>query len=109
VLKKSTTNIPRGKLAVKIEAVKKREDNALRERKKEAMKIGVGIPPKAQLIFNKLEKIFPQSVRWEGKNIAIFDDMKLSPPYTPDSCMGGSKEQLERVRKMIRNVQMVDR
>ncbi|GAB5368136.1 hypothetical protein AAMO2058_001292300 [Amorphochlora amoebiformis] len=103
VLKPGSKSVPIQVPSINIRAISSREAAAIEERRKEAAKIGVGVSAKAQKIFNRLVAMF-DSTRWEGTTIVIMDNMRLKPPYTPESCTGGTSLQLERVRKMIRSV-----
>ena len=39
--------------------------------------------------------------RWEGDVIVVLGDVRISPPYTPDSCTGISSTLVARIEKLV--------
>lgn len=77
-----------------------REESAIRQAEAEAERIGVGVTPEAQSIFDALAKTLP--VRWDKTTIVVMNDVRVSSPYLPESVTGGTPAANERVRKVIR-------
>jgi len=38
---------------------------------------------------------------WRGTSIVVMEDVVISAPYTPDSCVGGSAAANERMRAVL--------
>ncbi|KAK9369715.1 anticodon-binding domain-containing protein [Lipomyces kononenkoae] len=61
---------------------------------------GVGVTQDAQDLFDALAKTLP--VRWLDKCILVLEEVKIDPPYTPESCSAKSDSPaLARVKKVV--------
>jgi hypothetical protein len=60
--------------------------------------IGVGVTQEAQEVFDSLAKTMPCS--WDGVQICCYR-VRISPPYTSDSCEGPDEAELTRVKKVL--------
>lgn len=78
-----------------MEARAKKSDEKFHE---SAPSIGIGVTREAQEIFNSLSKTMP--CVWRGTDIVCFG-VKISPPYTSESCQGSDSSELDRVRKVL--------
>ncbi|KAL8512738.1 hypothetical protein ACS0TY_019028 [Phlomoides rotata] len=76
-----------------------REETAIRQAVTEAERIGVGVTPEAQNIFDALSKTLP--VRWDRTTIVVINEVRVSSPYLPESVSGGTPAANERVRKVL--------
>ncbi|CAA2934773.1 Hypothetical predicted protein [Olea europaea subsp. europaea] len=76
-----------------------REDSAIRQAEAEADRIGVGVTAEGQNIFDALSKTLP--VCWDKTTIVVMNEVRLSPPYLPESVTGGTPPANERVRKVL--------
>ncbi|EFA79626.1 hypothetical protein PPL_07485 [Heterostelium album PN500] len=85
--------------AINLQSIQKRCDKALYQAQIQASKIGVGVTQEAQEIFYSLSKTLPCS--WQGKTIVVLDEIKISSPYTVDSCVGSNHHSLERVKQIV--------
>eukprot|EP01097_Dermamoeba_algensis_P002064 TRINITY_DN1824_c0_g1_i1.p1 TRINITY_DN1824_c0_g1~~TRINITY_DN1824_c0_g1_i1.p1 ORF type:complete len:203 (+),score=50.93 TRINITY_DN1824_c0_g1_i1:53-610(+) len=87
---------------VDLNKLRLQEDHALRVARSEASKIGIGVTPEAQEIFNALSKTLP--CRWDRDVIVVFEDTRISTPYTVESCLGGevaTPSELSLVKKVL--------
>lgn len=68
-------------LTVHIDLAKLRaeERRICEKREAEFNKLGVGVSPSAQAIFDTLAKTMP--CKWDGEDILILDTVRLAPPY----------------------------
>ncbi|XP_057509677.1 uncharacterized protein LOC130792214 [Actinidia eriantha] len=82
-----------------LSALQAREDSAIRQAEMEAERIGVGVTPVAQRIFDALSKTLP--VRWDKTAIVVMNEVRVSSPYLPESVAGGTPAANERVRKVL--------
>lgn len=65
-----------------------------------AANIGVGVTQEAQDIFDALARTLP--CRWEGKTIAVMDEVTIVPPYRDCAgAAGGDPRAVERVGKVL--------
>ncbi|KAL5669438.1 hypothetical protein ACJX0J_021659, partial [Zea mays] len=76
-----------------------REDAALRQAEIEAERIGVGVTPEAQSIFDALSKTLP--VQWDKTDIVVMKEVRVRSPYLPENVNGGTAAANERVKKVI--------
>ncbi|KAL8550453.1 hypothetical protein ACS0TY_009038 [Phlomoides rotata] len=76
-----------------------REESAIRQAETEAERIGVGVTPEAQSLFDALSKTLP--VRWDRTTIVVMNEVRVSSPYLPESVSGGTPAANERVRKVL--------
>nr|KAJ3419840.1 protein with role in RNA processing [Polyrhizophydium stewartii] len=91
-------------VAMSDEQLRLKEQLAVRAERERNSRIGVGVPPEAQDVFDALAKTLP--VAWKGQAIAVMDDVLIDPPYTPASCSlipkkNASDSTLSRVRKVL--------
>ncbi|EPS65234.1 hypothetical protein M569_09547, partial [Genlisea aurea] len=82
-----------------LNAIQAREGTAIRQAEMDAERIGVGVTPEAQSIFNALSKTLP--VRWEKTSIVVMNEVRVSSPYLPECVRGGTPAANERVRKVL--------
>lgn len=68
-------------LTVHVDLAKLRaeERRTYEKRETEFNKLGVGVSPSAQAIFDTLAKTMP--CKWDGEHIVILDTVRLAPPY----------------------------
>ncbi|XP_064402224.1 protein LSM12-like isoform X2 [Halichondria panicea] len=93
------TNLP----AINLQKVQQRlEQNVVAKRKKTESR-GVNVSDEAQQLFDSLAKLYSDT-RWKSSDIVILSDVRISPPYTPDSCTG-SNSLLARIQKLVRKFQ----
>ncbi|KAL2519505.1 RNA-processing [Abeliophyllum distichum] len=76
-----------------------REDSAIRQAEAEAERIGVGVSAEGQSIFDALAKTLP--VHWDKTTIVVMNEVRVSPPYLPESVKGGTPSANDRVRKVL--------
>lgn len=79
-----------------------KEAAAIADARKEASRIGVGVSPQAQLIFNALSKTLP--CRWDNDTIVIFDDLRILSPHRVQDVKAGSQtsqNELNRVKRVL--------
>jgi len=67
------------------EESKKRELEAKRKVVSAGKKIGAGVSMEAQVTFNAIEKLYPQT-RWSGQSIIVMDVLAVNPPYQVENC-----------------------
>ncbi|WVZ73717.1 hypothetical protein U9M48_021996 [Paspalum notatum var. saurae] len=82
-----------------LNAIYAREDAALRQAEIEAERIGVGVTPEAQSIFDALSKTLP--VQWDKTDIVVMKEVRVRSPYLPENVSGGTAAANERVKKVI--------
>ncbi|PXF40764.1 Protein LSM12-like [Gracilariopsis chorda] len=70
------------------------------KREAEFNKLGVGVSPSAQAIFDTLAKTMP--CKWDGEDILILDTVRLAPPYNA-KCLSGDTGVVERVKMILEN------
>ncbi|KAI8906205.1 anticodon-binding domain-containing protein [Powellomyces hirtus] len=73
-------------------------------------RIGVGVSPEAQTIFDHLAKTLP--TRWRKTSILIMDEIEILPPYTPDECRvaagrSNAENSLARVKKVLEGIEEI--
>ncbi|RLM78384.1 hypothetical protein C2845_PM12G26120 [Panicum miliaceum] len=82
-----------------LDAIYAREEAALRQAEIEAERIGVGVTPEAQSIFDALSKTLP--VQWDKTDIIVMKEVRVRSPYMPENVSGGTAAANERVKKVI--------
>ncbi|WCJ21701.1 RNA-processing Lsm domain [Euphorbia peplus] len=82
-----------------LHSLQAREDLALRQAEAEAERIGVGVTPEAQKLFDALSKTLP--VRWEKTSIVVMNEVRVTSPYLPECVLGGTPAANERVKKVL--------
>eukprot|EP00252_Welwitschia_mirabilis_P011359 TRINITY_DN2553_c0_g1_i3.p1 TRINITY_DN2553_c0_g1~~TRINITY_DN2553_c0_g1_i3.p1 ORF type:complete len:178 (-),score=35.24 TRINITY_DN2553_c0_g1_i3:369-902(-) len=86
-------------LFIDISMLQAREEAALRQLEAEAERIGIGVTPEAQNIFDALSKTLP--VHWDKTTIVVMNEVRVSSPYLPENVTGGIPSANERVRKVL--------
>ncbi|KAL8111875.1 uncharacterized protein LOC141663596 [Apium graveolens] len=76
-----------------------KEQSAIRQAEIDSERIGVGVSPEAQSIFDALSKTLP--VRWDKTVIVVMNEVRVSSPYTSERVTGGTPAANERVRKVL--------
>ncbi|KAG6405661.1 hypothetical protein SASPL_133253 [Salvia splendens] len=94
------------KCFVDLNTLQSKEESAIRQAEAEAERIGVGVTPQAQSLFDALSKTLP--VRWDKSTIVVMNEVRVSSPYLPESVTGGTPAANERVRKVVRIFQSPD-
>eukprot|EP00741_Cyanophora_paradoxa_P022136 tig00021434_g21368.t1 len=79
--------------------IREREAAAIRKAYEAASRIGIGVPPEAQQLFDALSKTMP--VEWEAEVIVVFREVRICPPYAVESVTGGSQLSRDRVKKVV--------
>jgi len=84
---------------INVGKIRQKEATTLRNLREEANRIGVGVSPEAQEIFNALAKTLP--CRWIKESILVFDEVIIDPPY--EFCRGGTGTAVtvDRVKKVL--------
>nr|CAB3451051.1 unnamed protein product [Digitaria exilis] len=82
-----------------LDAIYAREEAALRQAEIDAERIGVGVTPEAQSIFDALSKTLP--VQWDKTDIVVMKEVRVRSPYMPENVSGGTAAANERVKKVI--------
>ncbi|XP_047957779.1 uncharacterized protein LOC125203472 isoform X2 [Salvia hispanica] len=82
-----------------LNTLQSKEESAIRQAEAEAERIGVGVTPQAQSLFDALSKTLP--VRWDKSTIVVMNEVRVSSPYLPESVSGGTPAANERVRKVV--------
>ncbi|GAA5994691.1 Lsm12p [Rhodotorula paludigena] len=69
-----------------------------------AARIGQGVSPDAQQLFDALARTLP--VRWAGTSIVVMDEVVVEEPYGSANVKGakGSAERIERVKRMLEGI-----
>jgi len=87
---------------VDFKQVQKREEIAILKHQEEANRIGEGVTPEAQAIFNHLQKTMP--CRWDRDSIIVLDQLIIKSPYGRADCACNDAKVLDRVRTVLANV-----
>ncbi|XP_047321937.1 protein LSM12 homolog [Impatiens glandulifera] len=82
-----------------LNALQAREQSAVRQAEIDSERIGVGVTPQAQNLFDALFKTLP--VRWDKTVIVVMNEVRVSSPYLPESVSGGTAAANDRVRKVL--------
>ena len=84
---------------VPIEKWGKKEAEALMHAEAEIESVNFDVTPEAQSLFDRLRNIFP--CKWMGKDMLIFENIKISPPYDTPKAIGGNDDGLDRISKVL--------
>ncbi|KAG6398807.1 hypothetical protein SASPL_140278 [Salvia splendens] len=82
-----------------LNTLQSKEESAIRQAEAEAERIGVGVTPQAQSLFDALSKTLP--VRWDKSTIVVMNEVRVSSPYLPESVTRGTHAANGRVRKVV--------
>lgn len=83
--------------AIDMVKIGQRLESNLHARKKASERVGVGVSPIAQRLFDCIAKTLDPC--WDSTKIIVMDVI-VSSPYTPDDCAGDSKS-IDHVRKIV--------
>jgi len=87
-----------------LDVVEARESESLEAAKLANQRIGDGVSPEAQQLFNTLCKTL--ECRWEGQSIVELKlNVRINPPYTPENIVGEDATALARMRKIVARIQ----
>ncbi|KAA8915650.1 hypothetical protein TRICI_002202 [Trichomonascus ciferrii] len=91
--------------AVSINAARKREQEAVKKARELRVTQGVGVTREGQMIFDAIYKTLP--CRWHEKSIIVFDEVRVDPPYTTNTCIADNPNSsaLELVKKIVQGTQ----
>ncbi|BGP12926.1 hypothetical protein JCM10213_004345 [Rhodosporidiobolus nylandii] len=81
--------------------VSARVEKAVVEDKKARARLGQGVSPEAQALFDALGRTMP--VRWAGKSIVVMDEVVVESPYGSENVKGGkgSADRVERIKRVL--------
>ncbi|CAN6627668.1 hypothetical protein TRVA0_011S01794 [Trichomonascus vanleenenianus] len=94
---------------VSVNAAAKRLQESVKVAREAIRTTGVGVSPEGQMVFNAVNKTLPSE--WDGKSIIVVDEIRIDPPYVPETCsVGGSKangnsQALGLVQKIVQSAQ----
>lgn len=92
---------------VKIEYLPQEEREGIKQLIRERATSGVGVSAEAQSLFNALHKLVP--CHWNDKAIIALDEVRIDPPYSPESCTLLHKSQdtksLNYVKMVVKGLQ----
>ena len=100
-LSKVKTPVPKdiGMQVVPIEKWGKKEAEALMHAEAEIESVNFDVTPEAQSLFDRLRNIFP--CKWRGQDMLIFENIRISPPYTAPKAIGGNDDGIDRIAKVL--------
>ncbi|XP_014663686.1 PREDICTED: protein LSM12 homolog [Priapulus caudatus] len=73
------------------------------EKVKKVNSVGQNVTSEAQQLFYHINKTI-DDIAWRGQNITVMGEVRISAPYTPDSCRSLSNvsdHALQHVRKLV--------
>ncbi|GAA6035381.1 hypothetical protein JCM8097_008847 [Rhodosporidiobolus ruineniae] len=81
-----------------------RVDKAVAEDRKARARVGQGVTPEAQALFDALGKTMP--VRWAGKQIVVMDEVVVDEPYGSENVKGakGAADRVERIKRVVEGI-----
>mmetsp|Transcript_5596 Transcript_5596/g.16971 ORF Transcript_5596/g.16971 Transcript_5596/m.16971 type:complete len:175 (-) Transcript_5596:189-713(-) len=88
-----------------LELAAQREARAVAKAEAAGRKVGIGVTPRAQAIFDKLSNTM--ECAWDGQSIVVLGEVVLSPPYEPAGVRGkeGATDLLvRRVATVLGNI-----
>eukprot|EP00744_Colponema_vietnamica_P005916 GILI01008618.1.p1 GENE.GILI01008618.1~~GILI01008618.1.p1 ORF type:complete len:185 (+),score=12.09 GILI01008618.1:55-609(+) len=62
-------------------------------------RLGVGVTAEAQEVFDALSRTLPCS--WNGPAILVMGNVKIDPPYLPESVSGSDRAAVERLKRVL--------
>lgn len=68
-------------------------------RKGDRAKVGKGVSPLAQWLFDCFDKQF--NCTWDGAVIVVENSTRISPPYRPANCTGGKKAVQDHMKNLL--------
>lgn len=87
---------------INLESALQREARALAKAEKDAKNLNSNVTVAAQRIFDSISKTY--KCMWKGQDILVMGEVRIKPPYTPESCMltnAGDEMFLNRVKKVL--------
>ncbi|EPS37544.1 hypothetical protein H072_8754 [Dactylellina haptotyla CBS 200.50] len=86
---------------INLQAMRNREQAALKLEYEKMLGHGVGVSEEGQAIYTALSKTMP--CRWQGKHIIVLDTVIIQEPYTVEKCSSpqGNENALARVKKVL--------
>ncbi len=82
------------------ELVEKREAEGLRRMDREITRVGKGVSPAAQALFDTLDKTY--ALRWQGADMVNQElGFVIKPPYTSESVSARDPNALDRIKKVV--------
>lgn len=92
---------------VKIEYLPVDEKEGIRQFLHNRAISGVGVSAEAQALFNALHKLVP--CHWSDKSIIALDEVRIEPPYSPESCSSlhvpADTKSLNYVKQVVKGLQ----
>lgn len=87
--------------ALDLNALKAREESAVRKLLEKEATRGRGVPKEAQEIFDAINRTLP--TRWHDQTIIVNDAVMLGPPYTVNDLKAaeGKERNVEQIRKIM--------
>ncbi|KAJ1994448.1 hypothetical protein GGI25_001500 [Coemansia spiralis] len=81
--------------------IEARKQKSLIQAQERALRIGVGVSDKAQMIFEALSRTLP--CRWNQEKIIVLDEVSIEPPYSVEDCcnLTEASVSLQRVKKVL--------
>lgn len=100
-LSKVKTPVPKdiGMQVVPLEKWGKKEHEAMVHAETEIESVNFDVTPEAQSLFDRLRNIFP--CKWRGQDMLIFENIRISPPYTAPKAIGGNDDGIDRIAKVL--------
>ncbi|CAH1789856.1 unnamed protein product [Owenia fusiformis] len=87
--------------SLNISKLHSRARQSVEEKQRQVKYIGVGVTAEAQQLFHFITKTI-NDIRWEGKNIVVFDTVIVTPPYSVNNCTGkDGSDALTHIRKLV--------
>jgi hypothetical protein len=88
-----------GMQIVPMEKWGKKEMEALVHAEGEIEAVNYSVAPEAQSLFDRLRNIFP--CKWQGQDMIVFENIRISPPYTAPKAIGGNDDGMDRIAKVL--------
>jgi len=86
---------------VDMEALRQREENAIKEMKKFEASRGKGVSKEAQEIYDHIARTLP--TRWDGTKIIVTDSVIVESPYGSENCKAPASKQsaLPQIKRVV--------